>query len=1152
VRTLSITLTIGAVIGCLTIQTCKPSDVQSGEVSGLHFNALKSEETGIAFRNDVPYTDSFNCYLFRNFYNGGGVGIGDVNNDGLMDVFLCGNMTPNRLYLNLGNWKFRDITEESGMGLSKTWTAGVAMADVNGDGLLDIYTCKSGPPGGPDRHNELFINQLAKAGGVPKFAEQSAQYGLDNTGLSTHAAFFDYDRDGDLDCYLLNNSMRSVGGYDFRPGQRDKPDPEGGNQLLRNDGARFTNVSQKAGIYSSSIGFGLGVTIGDYDCDGWQDIFVSNDFFERDYLYHNQQNGTFREVLDVEMPEISKGSMGADMADLNNDGFSELFVTEMTPPDDRRYKTKATFDDWNTYQTMLQTGYHRQFGRNVLQLNNHSAQTNSHTLTSQNLTSQKNLTSSQNLTSHQSHTALTSPFSEIGRQAGVACTDWSWGALMADFDNDGWKDIFVANGIGKDLLDQDYVNFYSNPTAIREVLQKNPGQGIKTLIDQMPSEPLANYFFHQKNAKTGGIPQFSSIATEVGLGTPSFSNGSAYGDLDNDGDLDLVVNNVNMPCFVYRNDTKTSANWLKINLIGEQKNTNAFGAKVIVAAGGTTQYQEVAPMRGFESCVDPRPNFGVNGPIEKVEVRFLSGKSAVLNQVQPNQILTIREADATQVTDVEMPSAIPSQPVLALQSAPLASASSRPARAGRSYSDFDREPLLFRMFSADGYKVAVGDVNKDGLDDIYECGPAEQTGKLYIQTKDGQFKPSQQVDFEQDSPGDDSAAAFFDANGDGHLDLYVGAGSNTSESGSPVMQDRLYLNDGCGRMMRLRDALPQGKPFATSCVRPHDVDSDGDKDIFVGMRLVPGHYGQSPQSFILLNDGTGHFQPAPPTKYPALAQLGMVTDAAWADLDNNGSADLIVAADWQPVRVVYFQGVEMSLRPTDLSTSGWWNCLTINDLDKDSDLDVVAGNFGWNSHFNATKEKPMALWLGDFDNNGRDEPLLTRFNGTQSYPMALRNDVVKQMPMLKKKYLKYANYANQTIEQMFGTDVLGKAQQLQATTLSTSVIWNRGSRNFEVTELSDWAQITPVYAIVATDMTGDGHIDLLLAGNHERCKPEAGVHLASHGIVLAGDGLGHFNVQKTSGLRLDGSVRGLETVRTTRGPRIIATRVEQPAVLVGW
>jgi enediyne biosynthesis protein E4 len=1104
---------VALVCGVVIFFSCKKSTPPSPELSSpVQFTALAADQTGIAFRNDVPYSDSFNCYLFRNFYNGGGVGLGDVNNDGLLDVFLCGNLSPNRLYLNLGNWQFRDITEACGMGLSNTWTAGVAIADVNGDGWLDVYTCKSGPPGGPDRHNELFINTLRQPGGVPIFEEQSKKYGLDNAGLSTHAAFFDYDRDGDLDCYLLNNSLRSVGGYDYRPDQRNTPDPEGGNALLRNDGQRFTNVSAQAGIYSSAIGFGLGVTVGDYDRDGWQDLFVSNDFFERDYLYHNQHDGTFQEVLVEKMPEISKGSMGADMADLNNDGFPEIFVTEMTPPDERRYKTKATFDDWNSYQLMYQTGYHRQFGRNVLQINN-----------------------------------LGNSFSEIGRLADVAYTDWSWGALIADFDNDGLKDIFVANGIGKDLLDQDYVNFYSNPAAIREILQKNPGQGIKTLIDQMPSQPVANYFFHQKkpDAAWGGLPQFDNLAAAAGLGTPSFSNGSAYGDLDNDGDLDLLVNNVNMPCFVYRNETNGRANWLKINVVGEGRNPFAYGAKVEVTSGGITQYQEVAPMRGFESCVDPRPNFGLpTARAERVLVTFLSGKEMLLTDVAANQILTIEEKNATQ--SGTYPNG-PRPEALAIFSkqkipndAPLPKA---------VYADFDREPLLFRMNSGDAPCVATGDVNADGLADVYVGGVANVAGQLLLQTPAGDFQKIQNIDFQKDRASEDAAAAFFDANGDGHLDLYVGSGSSEFEAGSVPLQDRLYLGDGRGHFVRMPDALPLGKPFATACVAPDDVDGDGDVDVFVGMRLIPGRYGQAPSSNILLNDGRGHFSVAPPSQYPALKELGMLTDAAWADVDGDGSTDLVTTGEWEAVRIFLKKNKQLVETPCADAATGWWNCLTIKDLDQDGDLDFVVGNHGRNARFRASRTEPMSLWIGDFDQNGTDEPLLCQYASGTSYPLVLRPDLVRQMPFLKKKYLYFRDYAGQTMAQIFTPEQLKLGRVKETVTLETSVFWNQGQGVFVREALPLWAQISPVHAVAVADWTGDGLLDLLLAGNDERCKPETGQYLASRGVLLAREGATYRRV--ATNLDLD-VVRDLAVVPTRRGPRVLATRPDAAPLWVDW
>jgi len=571
--------------------------------SDKQFVMVSSKESGVSFSNNLLASESFNPYIYRNFFNGGGVGLGDINNDGLPDIFFCGNMVSNKLYLNKGNLKFEDITEKAGLATNDMWSTGVSFVDLNGDGWLDIYVCRSGKPGGNRRHNELFINNKDMT-----FKEQSHEYGLDFVGLSTHAVFFDADNDEDLDCYLLTNSIRSVGVFDLKKDQRNEPDKNGeGNKLLMNKGGKFVDVSQEAGIYTSRIGFGLGVTIGDFNKDGWQDIYVSNDFFERDYLYVNQKNGTFLESAERAVKSMSSGSMGADCADVNNDAYPDLFVTEMLPRTNARLKTKASFEDWNHHQARVGNGYYFQFPRNVLQVNNGDG-----------------------------------TFSEVGRLANVEATDWSWGALIFDMDNDGLKDIFVANGIFKDLLDQDYINFMATPEKVRAILSKEKSV-IEKLMGIMPSTPISNFAFQNK----GGL-RFEDRAEKWGLGEPCFSNGSAYGDLDNDGDLDLVINNVNGPAFVYKNQnemTHPENHFLKFVLKGEGLNVNALGTKITVEAGDQEFYLEQMPMRGFESSVDTRPNFGLGKlkEVDRVTIEWPDGKIQELKMVKTNQVITLSE-----------------------------------------------------------------------------------------------------------------------------------------------------------------------------------------------------------------------------------------------------------------------------------------------------------------------------------------------------------------------------------------------------------------------------------------------------------------------------------------------------------------------------
>lgn len=1068
-----------------TLGGCNSAN-DSANVNTL-FQLKPPSETGIGFSNNLSYTESLNTYTFKNFYNGGGVGVGDFNNDSLPDLFFSGNLVSNKLYLNRGNFKFEDISFSAGLNTEGIWTTGVSVVDINADGLLDIYICKSGPPGGPRRHNELFINQ-----GDLTFKEEAKSFNLAFEGLSTHAAFFDYDHDGDLDCYLLNNSIRSVGGYDLRKHQRERPDSLGGNKLLRNDQEKFIDVTQDAGIYSSEIGFGLGVTIGDINLDGWPDIYVSNDFFEKDYLYINKHDGTFRESLEDYVREISLGSMGADLADINNDALPEIFVTEMLPESEHRLKTTSQFESWDKYRINVESGYYHQFSRNVLQLNNGNGS-----------------------------------FSEISRFANVHATDWSWGALIFDMDNDGWKDIFVANGIFKDLLDQDYVNFIGNPSLIREMLSKDK-KVIQRLVDSIPTNKLENYAFHNNRDLT-----FSNKAHEWGFSDPSHSNGSAYADLDNDGDLDLITSNVNMPAFVYENradkifSERTS---ISIVLKGESKNTSAIGARVILKAGSQSFYQELNPMRGFMSSVDHKLVFGLGNIsiIDSLIVVWPDGdKVTTLTNVKANQTLRL---DAAHGIRYEGTKGVITKPIFQASDTKVDF-----THKENYYVDFDRDALLYNMITNEGPCICTGDANGDGKTDFYIGGAKGQPGALFVQVAKG-FRQIASGLFEQDKDSEDTDCVFFDANGDGKQDLYVTSGSYEFSSSSSALSDRLYLNGGNDRFSKSNQLLPVSSRFeSTNAVATADFDQDGDLDLFVGVRVIPFLYGVPGNGYILRNDGRGNFEDVTSSVAPGLKEIGMITDARWADINYDSLPDLVFVGEWMPIKV--FLNKNGSLQDVSKEfgfehSSGWYHAVEVADVNHDGFIDIVTGNHGTNSRFKADTSAQIKLFVNDFDSNGSVEHILTRSIANRDFPFALRNDLVKQIPSLKKKYLHYRNYAEQAIDDIFTVEQLKNAIILRAEDLQSAVWMNSGKGSFSRNILPGQAQFSPVYSINVDDFDGDGRLDILTGGNLYRAKPEAGIYDASYGLLLKGEGNGKFIplLPSVSGVFITGEIRALQSI----------------------
>ncbi len=1034
---------------------------------------LKGADTGIFFENTLSYDETFNPYVYRNFYNGGGVAVGDINNDGLEDVYFTGNLVENKLFLNKGNWQFEDITAQAKVNCPDVWSTGATFVDVNNDGFLDLYVCKSGKPGGENRHNELFINN-----GDLTFQESSKDYGLDITGLSVHSAFFDYDKDGDLDAYILNNSIRSVGAFDLIKDQRLIPDATGsGNRFMRNDNGKFVDVSQEVGVFSSKIGFGLGITLGDFNNDNWTDIFISNDFFERDYLYINDTKGGFVEQLEDYFQSTSMGAMGADLADLDNDLKTDLMVTEMLPQTDERQKTKTVFESWDKQQLAKKQGYYNQFSRNTLQRNLGDGK-----------------------------------FIELGRQANVSATEWSWSALLFDMDNDGLRDIYVTNGIYKDLLDRDYLTYEANDETIRNRINSNEKEVLKKLIDAMPSKPVSNTAFHNQ-----GNFSFKNENFTWGLDKASFSNGAAYADLDNDGDLDILVNNVNMPSFVYENKTDTLINRsISLNLIDQHK--SPVTAKAILSYGNKkVAFSENYNSRGFQSSVTNRFHFGVGNAqfIDSVQIIWPDGTITVKTQLATNKMYTLVKDEETVVS---RPNDLSNDVTLEVnKTKPLFEFQHKE----NNYIDFNKERLLTQMYSNEGPALASEDVNEDGIADFFIGGAKNQSGRLFL--SNGNSYEVVMDPFKNEVNAEDTDAVFFDGDNDGDLDLYVCHGGRAYSQYSIDLNDSYYENRE-NTFVKLDNSPKFLKTISTSVVKPFDYDNDGDIDLFVGERYKTNIYGEPGSGYILDNDGKGNFNPSTTNFFE---KIGMITDAAWVDLNNDGWQDLIVSGEWMSIKVfINTKGklVEASDSYDLENTAGLWNSIKVVDIDNDGDQDIIAGNIGRNNFL----EEDMRMYVSDFDGNGFKEQILCKKGVDGYYPVVDKDELISQLPSLKKKLLYYKDYAKSNMRSIFSEELLNRAYIVDLKMLNSVIFFNENN-TFTVHDLPTEIQYAPIYTIAVEDVNNDGHLDLFFGGNQYLVKPKFGSYDASLGWGIYGP-YNENNAAKVFSLNISGQIRNMHWI----------------------
>lgn len=1060
------------------------------EIKDPLFITRDSRATGIEFRNDLTYTKEFNLFKYMYFYNGSGLGAGDFNKDGKVDLFFGSNQGRNRLFLNQGNLKFADQTIAAGIPDDGGWTTGISVVDINNDGRLDIYVCRVGNFETLKGKNQLLINKGNNKDGIPVFADEAESYGLAFSGFSTQAAFFDYDLDGDPDMFLLNHSVHQNGTFKPRAEFINTYHPLSGDRFYRNDGGRFTDITRETGIQSSAIGYGLGIVVSDVNLDGYPDVYIGNDFHENDYLYINQQNGTFKDECQERMMHTSQFSMGVDAADINNDGWPEIISVDMLPADPYILKRSLGEDTWDIFNFKIGAGYSHQYTRNNLQVNRRNGL-----------------------------------FSETGLYSGIAATDWSWAPLWMDFDNDGRKDLFISNGIPKRMNDIDYINFISNTEIQQRISSNSMDEKNMALINKFPEIKLPNKFFSNQADLS-----FTDEANRIEGDEATFSNGSVCADFDNDGDLDIVVNNINATALLYENQSAKAGHpgSLRIHLEGPAGNVNALGSRVILFSGKEIRTWEKNPARGFLSSMETDLLIGIKNT--RIDSMYLVWPDNRCSKIKPdtslaslkisyqpglplfdfNSIRNFYTLTGPPVTDITRETGL------------------NYLHTENRFAEFDREPLIPHMFSTESPVVAVADINKDGLDDIFIGSARNKADQVFIQQASGTFKKSQQPALETDSAYETTGAVWADVNNDGYPDLVAASGGNEFYGNDAHNSPRVYLNTKDGQLIRKTDAF-RDLYLTASVVAAQDFTGDGYIDLFIGARTVPWDYGKIPASYLLVNDGSGRFTDKTEQYSTGIKQAGFVTSAAWIDLDGDSRKDLLCSFEWAAPAVFVWEKGRL-VRKEISGKKGWWNFMLPVDIDQDGDLDFIAGNLGLNTRLKASEKEPVQLYVNDFDNNGKNEQVLTYYLQGKEIPFANKAELEKQMPGLKKKYLYAEDFAKAKLTGLFSREKLESATRFSAGYFSSALFINKGNLQFDVKALPVEAQLTEMRTAALVQANGDALPDILLMGNYYENNIEMGRYDAGPGTLLINRGNGSFTAEALNGLAVKGQVRQIAPV----------------------